>query len=120
MTLAGKIGDARWLMSQQVGQGTPKAFIALLTFWLTSLFASFGLFAPRNATSVLFVTLCAIAIAGAIVMIRIWSTGPYLTTADASGPQIFEGRAGGNKIWRKWAVRPSVYPYARVRARARE
>lgn len=69
MTLAGKIGDARWLMSQQVGQGTPKAFIALLAFWLTSLFASFGLFAPKNATSVLFMTLCAIAIAGAIMMI---------------------------------------------------
>ena len=43
MTLAGKIGDARWLMTQQVGQGTPKAFVALLAFWLTSLFASFGL-----------------------------------------------------------------------------
>jgi hypothetical protein len=26
MTLAGKIGDARWLIAQQVGQGTPKAF----------------------------------------------------------------------------------------------
>jgi hypothetical protein len=69
LTLAGKIGDARWLMSQQVGQGTPKAFVALLAFWLTSLFASFGLFAPRNGTSVLFVTLCAMAIAGAIAMI---------------------------------------------------
>jgi len=69
MTLAGKIGDARWLMSQQVGQGTPKAFVALLAFWLTSLFASFGLFAPRNVTSVLFLTLCAIVVAGAIGMI---------------------------------------------------
>jgi len=69
ITLAGKIGDTGWLMSQQVGQGTPKAFVALLAFWLTSLFASFGLFAPKNATSVLFMTLCAIAIAGAIMMI---------------------------------------------------
>jgi len=69
MTLAGKIGDARWLIAQQVGQGTPKAFIALLAFWLTSLFASFGVFAPRNVTSVLFLTLCAIAVSGAIGMI---------------------------------------------------
>ena len=30
MTLAGKIGDTRWLLAQQVGQGTPKAFLALL------------------------------------------------------------------------------------------
>jgi len=28
-TLAGKIGDARWLLAQQVGQGTPKEFVAL-------------------------------------------------------------------------------------------
>jgi len=68
-TLAGKIGDARWLLAQQVGQGTPKAFVALLAFWLTSLFASFGLFAPRNITSVLFLTVCAVAVAAAIGMI---------------------------------------------------
>ena len=47
MTLAAKIGDTRWLLAQQVRQGTPKAFLALLVFWLTLLFASFGLFAPR-------------------------------------------------------------------------
>jgi hypothetical protein len=28
MTLAGKIGDTRWLLAQQVGQGTPKAFLS--------------------------------------------------------------------------------------------
>jgi hypothetical protein len=33
--LAGKIGDTRWLLVQQLGQGTPKAFLALLVFWLT-------------------------------------------------------------------------------------
>jgi uncharacterized membrane protein YqgA involved in biofilm formation len=69
MTLAGKIGDTRWLLAQQVGQGTPKAFVALLVFWLTLLFASFGLFAPRNLTSAVTLTLCAVAVAGAIGMI---------------------------------------------------
>jgi hypothetical protein len=69
MTLAGKIGDTRWLLTQQVGQGTPKTFVALLVFWLTLLFASFGLFAPRNLTSAVTLTLCAVAVAGAIGMI---------------------------------------------------
>jgi hypothetical protein len=32
LILAGKIGDTRWLIAQQVGQGTPKAFVALLVF----------------------------------------------------------------------------------------
>jgi len=69
MTLAGNIGDTRWLLAQQVGQGTPKAFIALLVFWLTLLFASFGLFAPRNFISAVTLTLCALAVAGAVGMI---------------------------------------------------
>ena len=69
MTLAGKIGDTRWLLTQQAGQGTPKAFLALLVFWLTLLFASFGLFAPRNLTSAVTLTLCALAVAGAFGMI---------------------------------------------------
>jgi hypothetical protein len=69
MTLAGKIGDTRWLLVQQLGQGTPKAFVALLIFWLTLLFASFGLFAPRNFISVVTLTLCALAVAGALGMI---------------------------------------------------
>jgi uncharacterized membrane protein YqgA involved in biofilm formation len=69
MTLAAKIGDTRWLLAQQVGQGTPKAFVALLVFWLTLLFASFGLFAPPNVTSAVTLTLCALAVAGAVGMI---------------------------------------------------
>jgi hypothetical protein len=68
MTLAAKIGDSRWLLAQQVGQGTPKAFVALLVFWLALLFASFGLFAPRDLTSAITLTLCALAVAGAVTM----------------------------------------------------
>jgi hypothetical protein len=69
MTLAGKIGDTRWLLVQQLGQGTPKAFLALLVFWLTLLFTSFGLFAPRNFISGATLMLCALAVAGAVGMI---------------------------------------------------
>jgi hypothetical protein len=68
MTLAAKIGDTRWLLAQQIGQGTPKAFVALLVFWLALLFASFGLFAPPNLTSAITLTLCALAVAGAVAM----------------------------------------------------
>jgi hypothetical protein len=68
MTLAAKVGDATWLLAQQVGQGTPKAFVALLVFWLALLFASFGLFAPPNLTSAVTLTLCALAVAGAVAM----------------------------------------------------
>ena len=77
MTLAGKrlpARLARWLLVQQLGQGTPKAFLALLNlvadltvrqFW-SVLFASFGLFAPRNLISVVALMLCALAVVGAV------------------------------------------------------
>jgi len=67
-TLASKIGETRWLLAQQIGQTTPKAFVALLVFWLALLFASFGLFAPPNLTSAVTLTLCALAVAGAVAM----------------------------------------------------
>src|SRR6201993_2275840 len=69
MALAAKIGDTLWLLAQQIGQGTPKAFVALLVFWLALLFASFGLFAPRNWTSAVILTLCALAAAGAVAIV---------------------------------------------------
>jgi hypothetical protein len=68
MLLAARIGESRWLLAQQVGQGTPKLFVAVLVFWLALLFGSFGLFAPRNLTSAVILTLCALAVAGAVGM----------------------------------------------------
>ncbi len=69
LVLAGRIGDARGLLAQRIGQGTPRAFLVLVVFWLTLLFASFGLFAPPNFTSAVTLTLCALAVAGAVGMI---------------------------------------------------
>jgi len=66
---AAKIGNTHWLLGQEAGQGTPKAFVALVVFWLSLLFASFGLFAPRNLISALTLVLCAIAVSGAVEMI---------------------------------------------------
>ena len=68
MALAAKIGETRWLIAQQIGQATPKTFVALLVFWLALLFASFGLFAPHNLTSAAILALCALAVAGAVGM----------------------------------------------------
>ena len=69
MTLASRIGNTRWLIAQQAGQGTPKAFVALMVFWLTLLFTSFGLFAPPNFISKMCLILCALSVAGAVEII---------------------------------------------------
>ena len=67
--LAARIGNTRWLLAQHNGHGTPKVFVALVVFWLTLLFASFGLFAPRSFISAFVLTLCALAVAGAVEVI---------------------------------------------------
>ncbi len=61
--------DARWLLVERSGLAVPLPFLVLLIFWLSLLFASFGLFAPRNTTVVLALLLCALAISGGILMI---------------------------------------------------
>jgi len=66
---AAKIGNTHWLLGQVAGQGTPKVFVAVLVFWLSLLFSSFGLFAPRNLISALTLVLCAIAVSGGVEMI---------------------------------------------------
>lgn len=66
MILAGKIGDAQWMIAQEVGRGTPRAFVGLLVFWLVFLFASFGLFAPPNRIAGIVLVLSALAVAGAV------------------------------------------------------
>jgi hypothetical protein len=69
LTLAADIGNTRWLLALQKRLGIPRAFLALVGFWLGLLFASFGLFSPRNLTAAVVLTLCALAISGAVEMI---------------------------------------------------
>jgi hypothetical protein len=69
LTLATNVGNTRWLLAQQEDEGMPRAFLILLTFWLTLLFASFGLFAPRKLTSAVVLVLCALAVSGAVELI---------------------------------------------------
>lgn len=63
------IASARWLLKEKDRAAVPGAFLVLLTFWLAILFASFGLFAPSNATVVVALFLCSVAVAGGIFMI---------------------------------------------------
>jgi hypothetical protein len=69
LTLATNVGNTRWLLAQQEDEGMPRAFLILLTFWLTLLFASFGLFAPRKLMSAVVLVLCALAVSGAVELI---------------------------------------------------
>src|SRR5262245_4629642 len=61
--------DARWMVASRVGTSVPVPFLVVLVFWLTMIFMSFGVFAPRNATVVGALCVCALSVAGAIFLI---------------------------------------------------
>jgi len=67
--LVESISDARWLLAERTHVALPTPFLFLLVAWLTLLFASFGLFAPKNATVFAFLLLGATAISGCIFII---------------------------------------------------
>lgn len=69
LSLAIQMGQTRWLIFAQNTIPVPKLLLLVLIFWLTVLFISFGLFAPRNLTvrSGLFIS--ALAVAGAVFLI---------------------------------------------------
>jgi hypothetical protein len=69
LTISGDLLQARWLLVHQTGSNIPLPFLILLIFWLTIVFASFGLFAPRNATVIAALCLCSMAVSGGIAMI---------------------------------------------------
>jgi hypothetical protein len=68
LQLVSAIAGARWLLAEQSTIGIAIPLLVLVVFWLSLLFLSFGLFAPRNATAILALFLCALAVAGAIEM----------------------------------------------------
>ena len=47
----------------------PMPFLVVLVFWITVIFASFGLFAPPNGTVVSVLLVCALSIAASIVLV---------------------------------------------------
>jgi hypothetical protein len=64
-----ELGQTRWLMKVQRGSAISGPLLAVVVFWLTINFVSFGLFAPRNATVLTTLFVCAVSVAGAIFLI---------------------------------------------------
>jgi hypothetical protein len=69
LTIAMDVGQTRWLMYEQGNVPLPRPLVVVVVFWLTIVFTSFGLYAPRNATVVGVLFLCALSVSGAIFLI---------------------------------------------------
>ena len=69
LQIASDVMETRWLVLGGQGSSIPLPFLVVVVFWLTIIFGSFGLFAPRNATVVAVLFLCALSLAGSIFLI---------------------------------------------------
>jgi hypothetical protein len=70
LTLSSHLIQARWALETRSGHSIPVPFLVLLIFWLAIVFASFGLFAPINPTTIVVLLLCSVAVSGGIVLIE--------------------------------------------------
>jgi hypothetical protein len=69
LQLAGEIILMRSLVAEQTGSSLQWPFLTILVFWLTVIFVSFGLFAPRNGSVLAVLFVCALSIAASIYLI---------------------------------------------------
>jgi hypothetical protein len=72
LSLAFNLAQTRWLLFVQQVRSIPLPFVivlAVLLFWFTTIFFSFGLFAPSNATVIAILLVSALSIAGAIFLV---------------------------------------------------
>jgi hypothetical protein len=63
------LAQARLLLIAQSGSSISTPFLVVVVFWLTVLFVSFGLFAPRNGTAIVALLVAAMSVAGALFLI---------------------------------------------------
>lgn len=64
-----ELREARWLLIEQELSLIPIPFLAVLLFWLTMLYLSFGLLAPRNGTTITVLLISALSVSAAIFIL---------------------------------------------------
>ena len=69
MSIVMALGQTRWLLYEQRLSSVSMPVLVVLTFWVTALFVSFGLFAPFNTTTIVSLLVSALSVSGAIFLI---------------------------------------------------
>jgi hypothetical protein len=69
LKLSEEVVKTRWRVLGAAAGSVPRPFLVVVIFWLTVTFASFGLYAPRNATIVAVLFVAALSVAMAVFLI---------------------------------------------------
>lgn len=70
LELSNEIVQTRLLVVTQSEGSLPSIFLIVLVLWLAIMFAGFGLITSRNPTVIVVLVLCALSLAGAVLMIE--------------------------------------------------
>jgi hypothetical protein len=81
------LGQTRWLLAAQRGNSVSVPMLVVLVAWLTIIFISFGLFAPRNVTVLVSLLVSALSVSGAIFLI-LEMYSPYAGLIYVSGAPL--------------------------------
>jgi hypothetical protein len=63
------LAQTRWLLYEQGATSVSKPMVVIMVFWLSIVFVSWGLFAPRNPTVIATLFTAALSVSGAIFLI---------------------------------------------------
>ena len=70
LQVSSEITESRWLLIEQHAQSSlPMPFFVMLVSWLVIIFFCFSLLAPRNATVIIVLLICALSASGALYLI---------------------------------------------------
>ncbi|MBI3866387.1 MAG: DUF4239 domain-containing protein [Planctomycetia bacterium] len=69
MDLTSEMAQTRFRMYSQKESSVPIPFLVVLVFWLMTLFAGYGLLAPRNPTVVAVLLVCALSMSAAVFLV---------------------------------------------------
>lgn len=69
-SLSYDIRETHWLIVERADDSLPPVFLLVIVLWLTMMFLSFGLFSPRNWTTLTAMALAAAAVAMAVLLIE--------------------------------------------------
>jgi len=62
LSLSDDLAQTRWLLIAESESPIPTLLLAVLIFWIAIIFLSFALFAPRNATVLVTLLVCALSV----------------------------------------------------------
>ena len=88
LQIVGDILQTRWLLVAQAQQSLPPLFLVILILWLAVLYSGFGLLAPRQATALVSLLVCAVSVSGAIFLILEMNNPVSGVIRVSSGPLV--------------------------------